>query len=260
MDCHDIVFKACGLDELKGWISHYYRDRRIVVDSFWETHMRSGTFHAMRLGGETVGCVGIHASTLMTLFMLEDSHRHLARGLFQRARHLEQVKEAFVPTGDELFLGLVLDINARIEKQAIFSVYRRESEGGASGIELELAVPDRDASLLALSGGFLDEEAANIAKGVPEEIHIARKDGEVVGFGVVEYGSVLTWMASIGMYVREEHRRGGIGTAILGALSRRLKAQGLTVVSGCWYYNHNSRKTIQKAGGNADSRLLRAFF
>jgi uncharacterized membrane-anchored protein YitT (DUF2179 family) len=36
--------------------------------------------------------------------------------------------------------------------------------------------------------------------------------------------------------------------------------KGYTAVSGCWYYNHNSKKTMESAGGYSKTRLLKFYF
>jgi len=62
------------------------------------------------------------------------------------------------------------------------------------------------------------------------------------------------------MIVREEYRQKGYGANILNGLKNIVKADGKIPVSGCWYYNHNSRKTIESAGAFSKTRLLRFYF
>jgi RimJ/RimL family protein N-acetyltransferase len=62
------------------------------------------------------------------------------------------------------------------------------------------------------------------------------------------------------MFVLPEHRGQGYGTAILEAQKQQAAALGMTIVAGCWHYNHQSRRALERIGMNATSRLLRFSF
>ena len=91
-------------------------------------------------------------------------------------------------------------------------------------------------------------------------IYIARILDEVVGFGIIDYGRVVPHFASFGMFVRSEYRCQGMATNILISLKNVVHAKGLEPISGCWYYNHNSKKSAQSAGMYSKTRLLRIYF
>ena len=42
------------------------------------------------------------------------------------------------------------------------------------------------------------------------------------------------------------------------ALIAHCRASGLTPIAGCYYYNHNSKKTLEKAGMYSKTRLFKA--
>ena len=92
------------------------------------------------------------------------------------------------------------------------------------------------------------------------EILIVEMNGSEVGFGVIEYGRVVKDIASIGMFVREESRRQGIAANILQELKLFVNNKGCRAFSGCWYYNHNSKKSMESAGAYIKSRMLRFYF
>ena len=104
---------------------------------------------------------------------------------------------------------------------------------------------------------FFDDINKSISK---ECIYIVEKDNELVGFGVIEKGIIREDLQSIGMFVRGEFRRIGIGTNILKKLKIIVKSRKKKAISGCWYYNHNSLKTQLKSGNYCESRLLRVKF
>ena len=64
-------------------------------------------------------------------------------------------------------------------------------------------------------------------------------------------------VASIGMYTIEPYRNSGVGTATIALLVEECARRGLRAVAGCWYYNHASKRTLERAGMVTQTRLLR---
>ena len=83
---------------------------------------------------------------------------------------------------------------------------------------------------------------------------------ELLGLGIIERGRLCDSVASCGMFVAESARRQGIGAAIIANLMGRCAEMALRPVAGCWYYNHNSKKTLEKAGMFTQTRLLKISF
>lgn len=92
------------------------------------------------------------------------------------------------------------------------------------------------------------------------KIYIVEIDNTLVGFGVVQYGRVLEDTASIGMYVCEEYRCQGIAANILQSLKHIVWKNNCRAFSGCCYYNHNSKKSMESAGAYSKTRLIRFYF
>jgi predicted acetyltransferase len=170
------------------------------------------------------------------------------------------VKEALIATGDEFFISHAIDNYVKIEKQAYFSIFTEEKPEKILDIKLELADIEKDEKILNICHDFLKDDIANIKKGMDEEIYIVRYEDNVIGFGFIEYQKIVNIYASIGMIVREEYRQKGFGSNILNGLKNIVKEKGLQAVSGCWYYNHNSKKTMESAGAYSKTRLLRFYF
>ena len=181
--------------------------------------------------------------------------------MFNKAKHYEEVFEAFIPTGDELFLSLALDDFSKIEKQAYFSMdSQREIEAYKINQDFILTlatVADLDL-IRQYSDNFFEEGLIYHVEAT--HIYIAMLLDEVVGFGIIDYGRVVPHFASIGMFVRAEYRCQGMATNILLSLKNVVHAKGLHPISGCWYYNHNSKKSAQSAGLCSKTRLLRIHF
>jgi predicted acetyltransferase len=255
-----IVIKKCTLDSIKKYILDYYKENKIVVDSALEGHIRESNFYTIEYGENFVGYFAINNETLLTLFNVFENYRNVSQELFGIIKNFESVKEALIPTGDEFFISHALDNYTRIEKQAYFSVYTEKGPEKMLDIKLELANVEKDESILNICHDFLKGEIENIKKGIDEEIYIARHGNDVIGFGVIEYQKIVNIYASIGMIVCEEHRQKGFGGNILDGLKNVVKKKGLQAISGCWYYNHTSKKTMESAGAYSKTRLLRFYF
>jgi hypothetical protein len=255
-----IVIRKCGLESLIKYIQDYYKENKIVADSFLEGHIRKSNFYAIEYGKNIVGYFAINSETLLTLFNVFENYRNVSQELFGMIKKYESVKEALIPTGDEFFISHALDNYTKIEKQAYFSVYTERGPEKIIDIKLELADVEKDENILNLCHSFLKDEIENIKKGIDEEIYIARYGNDVIGFGVIEYQKIINIYASIGMIVCEEHRQKGFGANILNGLKNIVRGKGLRAISGCWYYNHNSKKTMGSAGAYSKTRLLRFYF
>jgi len=236
--------------------------KSITVDSFWEDNVIESKHYKITANGDIAGYFAIHDIEMLTLFGLSPKYARYAQEAFAEAKRHENVTHALVPTGGELFMSCCFDSFTRIEKQAYFFAYNK-TDYVPSGIELTVAdvENDEDIEILKLGEDFFDKEIEKLRGGADYlKIYVARKGGEAVGFGIIEYGKVIEDIASIGMYVIERHRKQGFGTAILRELRQIAEIKGKRVFSGCWYYNHNSKKTIESAGGYSKTRLMRFYF
>jgi GNAT superfamily N-acetyltransferase len=171
-------------------------------------------------------------------------------------RKLEQVREAYVPTCDEFYLAHALDDYRLLEKQAYFFQARPAAQRPPVPPKLthRLARTDDLTQIATLTADFFDRAEWRVADG---QIYVAERDGAPFGFGVIERSMLYPAAASIGMITVEAHRGQGIGTAIIGALLDECERQKVTAIAGCWYYNHFSKKTLEKAGMFTQTRLLK---
>jgi predicted acetyltransferase len=230
------------------------------VDSFWETHVRESNFYKIEDKESIIGYFAINKETLLMLFNVFEKYRHISQELFSIIKKYESIKEALIPTGDEFFLSHAFDNYVKIEKQAYFSIYTDKNPQKILDIELRLADVEKDKETLSLCYDFLKHEIENIQKSVDEEIYIVKHGNNIIGFGVIEYQKIVNIYASIGMIVREEFRQKGYGANILNGLKNIVKSKEIIPISGCWYYNHNSKKTMESAGAYSKTRLLRFYF
>ena len=169
---------------------------------------------------------------------------------------MEQVRSAFVPTCDEFFLAHALDVYRRLAKQAYFFA----TPLGAGEVEATnwysvrpAAIADAD-FVRQESGDFFEHLERNIAAG---ELFVTLQGDEPAGFGVLIKSTLYEDVASIGMYTIERFRQTGVGTATIAMLIEECRRRSLRPVAGCWYYNHRSRRTLQRAGMYSPTRLLK---
>ena len=259
----DIQFVSCAWEEIRGFVASRLRERRALADSYWEDHVLGANHYKMLCGEELAGCFAIHGKETLVLFDVLPAYAHLAQALFARAKAYETVTRAMVVTDDGLFVSLCMDQFDRLEKQAYFAAYTgRKPREDAARVSLSPVTIQEDREAFGKCGDFFSkEELERLEKGVDHmRIYLARRDGVAVGLGVLEYGRVLTENASIGMCVYQEFRRQGLATAILRALQEIACEEGLTPVSGCWYYNHNSKKSQEAAGAYCPVRLVHFCF
>lgn len=259
----EIKITPCKWDEISSSVTDYFTSNKITIESFYEDHVLSGNHYKFMCGDELAGYFAIHEGSTVVLFNVFPHYANQAQELFARVKKYESVTNAMVATGDEFFISHCVDNFQRIEKQAYFSIYTEKEISAEKTIPLtlRLADVDKDEELFKLSKGFLDGEADSIRNGLDVlKIYIAELDSEIVGFGVIQYGQIVKDIASIGMYVCEEFRRKGIAANILQNLKHIAWDNGCRAFSGCWYYNHNSKKSMESAGAYSKSRLVRFFF
>jgi GNAT superfamily N-acetyltransferase len=227
-----------------------------AIDSFLEDHILASNHYRIVVAGETAGFASIHEERLITQFALAEPYRRCGQALFGELRRMEQVRSAFVPTCDEFFLAHALDDYRQLAKQAYFFAAPSDvGEAAASDrYSMRPAAIDDANFVRQESGDFFEHLERHIAAG---ELFVTLRDEEPVGFGILVKSMLYEDVASIGMYTIERLRRVGVGTATIAMLIAECRRRSLRPVAGCWYYNHRSRQTLQRAGMYSATRLLK---
>jgi RimJ/RimL family protein N-acetyltransferase len=225
------------------------------IDSFVEDHILASNHYRIVVAGEDAGFAAIHREQTITQFALAAAHQHLGQPVFARLRRWEQVQAALVPTCVPFFLAHALDDYRVLEKQAYLFVESATSQWpGDNRYRLRPAEPG-DVDLIHRETGdfFAPVERYLAARALFVTLH----GEEPVGFGLVEQSRLNQHVASVGMYTSERFRREGVGTETITLLIAECHRRGLRPVAGCWYYNHASKRTLERAGMFAPTRLLR---
>ncbi|HEY1488955.1 MAG TPA: GNAT family N-acetyltransferase [Micromonosporaceae bacterium] len=232
----------------------YRRSLSATYDSYLEKIIDDSQFYRVSIDGVEIGGFAIHDGSLLTYFHLFGGAIRHSPEVWARVMGEYPITAANVPTCDEQLLAQALDNYREIKKQACCFI-----EGGTN-VETDIGVTFRPSvesdldTIVAVSGDFLEPVADRLANG---EIHVGIDGGEMVAVGLAEPAIFLGNYASIGMFTHPEHRNRGIGTAMIRHLRRVCRDAGITPISGCWYYNDASRRTLEAAGMVTKTRLLR---
>jgi GNAT superfamily N-acetyltransferase len=108
-----------------------------------------------------------------------------------------------------------------------------------------------------LAGDFQDRYAERIRD---RYIYVLEENNELIGLGVLVDNHIMRNCIGTGMFTREDRRGEGIGRSIILHLRAIAHELGKTPVPGCWYYNTNSRRTLESAGYVTKSKLLKFHF
>ncbi len=252
-------FHEVELDEIRDEIRAHLSALPGPVDSFVEGHITGASHYRIVVSGEAAGFASIHGSKLITQFSLRPGYQRFGQTAFLGLRRMETVGAAFVPTCDEFFLAHALDDYRQLFKQAYLFVAAAPGAGGTrkrapDGYALRPAEAAEIAFIRERTSGFFEDLERHIRA---RELFVVSRGEAPVGFGVVERSELMPGNASIGMYTIETFRRTGVGAATIALLLDACAAEGLRPIAGCWYYNHVSKRALERAGMVSPARLLR---
>ncbi len=249
-------FAPVTFPEIREATREHLRALPSAIDSFLEDHILASNHYRIVVAGETAGFASIHEERLITQFALAEPRKQHGQDLYRELRQMEQVRSAFVPTCDEFFLAHALDDYRQLAKQAfLFATPPGVGEAGATNRFSMRPAAINDAELVQQeSGNFFEHSERHLAAG---ELFVTLRGEEPVGFGILVKSTLYEDVASIGMYTVERFRHAGVGTATIAMLIEECRRRSLRPVAGCWYYNHRSRRTLQRAGMYSSTRLLK---
>ena len=255
-----VNFAKCTFSQLEELTNEYLSSLVSPMDSFLEDHIIESEHFLIAIDDNKAGYFSIHNQELLTQFYINKDYRHLGQEIFFKVKKMQNIYYAFVSTSDEFFLSHALDEYKSMEKQAYFFKDLKvlsQKEKIDNSLSIKAAESSDIDDILKGSGDFFDNVNESILN---EEIYIIRKEDSIAGFGIIEKGTLMKGYASIGMYTIEGFRRMGIGRNILLMLKEIVYKNHMKPIAGCWYYNHNSKKTLESAGMYSDTRLLKIHY
>lgn len=249
--------KEVSFKDIESYLVLSLDQQRSLMDSFLESCILKSRFYKIEYQGEIAGTFAVKDSHLLSHFYVCDKFRRFGQDLFEIARRGEQVTHAYVCSSDEIFLSHALDRPKSVETQAYFftlsdQTYSPDKVG--DDFQLKLATDKDKAMIKKDSGDFFDDVDKQIED---KELYIGYYKEEVVSFGIIEKSKLYKKVGSTGMFVLDAHREKGFGRSTIISLIEMLKSEQYTPIAGCWFYNHNSKKTLESAGYYTKTRLLK---
>lgn len=259
----DYTIKQTTLEEIKPLVNKYLKTLSGVSDDFWEDHILKAAFYEINIGEKSIGYFSIYNSDKITQFFILDDYIYLAQPIFKKVLENYSVKTAFVATSDQLFLSLCMDFHKQIEMQAYF--FDGSCTNDVREPEFERACissihADELGTVKSLSGDFFDFVAEEDLMNKQTRLYKLCSKGVTLGFGIIEANRLLTVYWAVGMITLEPYRQRGVGRSIQIHLADICRENGFIPISGCWYHNENSKKTIESAGRYSKTRLLNVIF
>jgi GNAT superfamily N-acetyltransferase len=251
-----VSFMRAEFTDVKEDVSRHLDSLRGPIDSFLEDHVRDSNHYVISVLGRRAGFASIHSGGLITQFSLTPEHQRFGQSAFQALRRIENVGAAFVPTCDEFYLSHAIDDYRQLLKQAYFFEVQPSGSAAveAGAYSLRVATGENEGAIREQSGHLFGDVGKRIESG---ELFVTDRAGVSVGFGILAKSPFQRSVASIGMFTLEQFRGAGVGTATIALLVGECSRRSMRAVAGCWYYNHASKRTLERAGMTTKTRLLK---
>lgn len=245
-----------SLQENKEFYNYYVDSLSGIIDEFLEDHILGSEIYSIYIDEMHCGYFGVFNKTMLTQFVMGKRFLKYAQKLFNDILEKYKIEDAFVPTCDERLLTLCLDKHTKVNLQAYFF-----QESGDAVISpqyprefLKPASLEDIQEIREVTGDFIDRQEERIREG---QLYILREGNEFLGLGIIVENRMLKDCACTGMFTNENYRQKGIGRSIIYHLKDICREKGLKPLAGCWYYNHNSKRTLESAGYVSTTRLLK---
>ncbi|MEG0693654.1 MAG: GNAT family N-acetyltransferase [Oscillospiraceae bacterium] len=249
-------FKKVTFNDIKEHLINYTKELRLV-DTYWEWYIIDADLYEILIDDDLVGFFSIHKEeNMLTSFHMNPTLP--SKSIFENIIEEFSVNCAYVVTNDELMLSLCMDKHVRIELQAYFF----------DDSQLEVADAEFSATMLKLAEEKDLKELEEIDFFHPLAIHdgenliyvMRNEQDEFMGAGHIQRMQLERKWGAVGMYVSPDFRQMGVGRSIILHLKGIVKQMELIPIAGCWYYNHNSSKTLECCGFSSKTRLLKVYF
>ena len=253
-----------SMEEMKPLLMEYLDTLNCVGDDFWEYHIRLAEFYKIVVNESSIGYFAIyHQEQLLTQFYLKKEYLNLAQPVFKQMLDENDIVAAYVLTGDELFLSLCMDYFVKIEKQAymfdgtVKNEVRRPEYPRSCMMRVK---PEEFEEVLEKTGDFFQPISKAQVESGENMLYKLCENHEILGYGIIVPNVLFTKYWACGMITLEKNRQRGIGRSIQLHLADICRENGYIPISGCWYYNHLSKKTIESAGRYTKTRMLKVYF
>lgn len=241
----------------KLFLEQYLDTLPYPMESFMEDNLENSEVFSINAEEHHIGFAAKQEETLY-FFYIEKSWIRLGEYIFERFIKEHDVSSVFFQTSDTFLVSLVCDWEFDKKKGAYFfmDAGRKEKPSGILESYIFKAAKSEDVEMIRqYTGDFFDNLEKRIEQGT---IYMLVEENILLGCGIIEYGRLFKEYGSIGMITSKDQRKKGVGQMILWHLKEICYEKGITPISGCWYYNTLSRKTLEKANMISIARGMRA--
>ena len=251
----EVHFLPTYFSDLGKLMEEYRESISIPYDDFLEDHILKSQIYILQKCNDEIGFFGIFGK-MITILFVRNEYMSLANAIYVLLKGRFEIQEAFVPTTDLCGLAVFLEHFKSIEVQALhFTDSRKKVRLPEYGREMLSIVTIEDLKEIEKSSGdFIQDLEKRINQ---NEIFVLKEDGLLLGIGVLVENKIMKDCIGTNMFTIESMRGKGIGRSIILHLKDIVYGMGKTPVPGCWYYNTQSRKTLESAGYITKSKLLR---
>lgn len=239
-------------EEIKQMISNYYSDLQYGTDDFFEGHIKESDFYIIRYDGSVIGVFGSKDDEVLTFIYLDNAYKSLYKQVFDCTISYEHTRKIMTVTNDTNMLNQIIIHNFTIVKQAYNFCYIGET------IECDFLLQEarlEDAeNIKDIFGDHFEDYEEKIQR---KELYVGSVEGEIVSLGLIVPHSFCDNTVSIGMVTAKEHRRKGYATKTIIQLINTCIDLERQIRAGCSYYNHASKRTLEKAGLIVSNLIIR---
>lgn len=243
----------------------YLKELSYSQSLYLEENVGICQYYKISINSNWSGYICVDSKKALWEFYLNKSGQIYSQEVFKLLIDMNYIVAAESKTYDHLLMSLCLDFHKEAACDAY--LFRDSNEVKYSldtfeNIKIRLATKEDFNSLSEINRFTegvdffynLDEEIQK------EEIFIFHLDDELLGAGTCKKICNSLDYYDIGMIVSEKYRRKGIGTYIIVKLKDYCYNNNRIPVCDCYYYNHSSKKTLEKAGFTSKHRIIRFEF
>jgi hypothetical protein len=252
-------YMEASFEENKEFFDCYVNSLSARYDDFLEGYILRSKVYSIYVEDAHCGYFAICDNTMLTQFFMIKSETKHTQPIFADILSTYAIKNAFVPTCDEYFLVLCMDKHVKVNIQAYFfeETDRKVRPAKYSREMLKLATLDDLTEIKEITGDFVDKHEDRIRN---KELYILRDGKEFLGMGIIFDNIIMKNCKATGMFTNEKYRQKEVGRSIILLLRDMCHEVGAIPLPGCWYYNYNSKRTLESCGYISKTRLLRIDF
>lgn len=254
------AFQHDGATDRLELLTEYARRLTGVTDDFWERHILDARLYRILAEGAPVGWLTLAEGARLTALDIAPAHRSRASGLLDAAIDVLGISCAWAPTCDEGLLALCLDRARAVHPQAY--LFDGATPHAVRPPEYPRALmrriaPEEMAEVNRLSDDFFADDATEDSlRAGAQEVYALEDGGEALGWGIIVPVRSRPGYMACGMVTREDMRRRGVGRSVQLHLGDICRERGQRPLSGCWWKNEASRRTIESAGRYTTTTLV----